>query len=130
VDLPDEVVKALRRHRARQAEQRLAAGPNWIETGLVFTTGRGTAAEPRKVVRHFKALLKKAGIAPQRFHNLRHTAASLLLVQGVHPRVVMEVLGHSRISLTMDVYSHVMPTARREAATLMNAVLTGSDRTR
>jgi integrase len=123
--LPDEVVKALRRHRARQAEQRLVAGPRWHESGLVFTTSRGTPVEPRNAVRHFKALLKKAGIAEQRFHNLRHTAASLLLAQGVHPRVVMEVLGHSRISLTMDVYSHVMPTALRDAAEAMNAVLTG-----
>ena len=84
----------------------------------------GTAYEPRNLVRHFKILLKRAELRDEsRFHDLRHTAASLLLAQGVHPRVVMEILGHSRISLTMDTYSHVMPTAMNEAAAKMDAIL-------
>jgi integrase len=68
-------------------------------------------------------LLKKAGLPDIRFHDLRHTAASLLLVQGVQPRVVMETLGHSQISLTMNTYSHVMPVLQRETAEKMGAIL-------
>lgn len=68
-------------------------------------------------------MLKKAGLPDIRFHDLRHTAASLLLVQGVQPRVVMETLGHSQISLTMNTYSHVMPVLQREAAEKMGAIL-------
>jgi len=81
------------------------------------------AARTRNVSRSFKALLKRAGLPESRFHDLRHTAASLLLAQGEHPRVVMELLGHSRISLTMDTYSHVMPAALNEAARKMDDIL-------
>jgi integrase len=123
IDLPAFALRALTRHRARQLEERLAAGPAWKNSGLVFTTIAGGPLEPRNVLRQFKGLLKKAGLAPSRFHDLRHTAASLLLAQGEHPRVVMEILGHSRISLTMDTYSHVMPTLRKEAAARMEAIL-------
>jgi integrase len=128
IQLPDIAAKALRKHRARQLEERLAAGPEWHDTGLVFTTRKGTPLEPRNQVRHFKALLKRAGLTESRFHDLRHTAASLLLAQGVHPRVVMEILGHSRISLTMDTYSHVMPSVMNEAAAKMDAILSRDQR--
>jgi len=125
IALPDVVVRALKRHKARQLEQRLAAGANWVEAGLVFTTRKGTPLEPRNVVRDFKHLLKRADLPETRFHDLRHTAASLLLAQGVHPRAVMEILGHSRISLTMDTYSHVMPATLRDAAESMDRALGG-----
>jgi integrase len=128
IQLPDVAIKALRRHRARQLEERLAAGPEWHDTGLVFTTRKGSPLEPRNQVRHFKALLKRAGLTESRFHDLRHTAASLLLAQGVHPRVVMEILGHSRISITMDTYSHVMPSMMNEAAAKMDAILSRDQR--
>ncbi len=68
-------------------------------------------------------MLRKAGLPHKRFYDLRHTCASLLLVQGVHPRVVMEILGHSQISLTMNTYSHVIPTLQEEAARKMNKLL-------
>ena len=77
------------------------------------------------MTRRFQRLLKSAGLRHQRFHDLRHACASLLLAQGVAPRVVMEVLGHSQISLTMNTYSHVMPELRREASDRMDAVLAG-----
>lgn len=126
IPLPSIAIKALRKHRAQQAEERLAAGTAWIDAGLVFTTRKGTPLEPRNLVRHFKGLLKRAGLTESRFHDLRHTAASLLLAQAVHPRVVMEILGHSRISLTMDTYSHVMPNVMNDAAAKMDAIL-GAD---
>jgi integrase len=91
--------------------------------GLVFPSTIGTPLDARNVVRQFQKLLHKAGLPHMRFHDLRHTCASLLLAQGVHPRVVMETLGHSQISLTMDTYSHVIPSLQREAADRMDALL-------
>ena len=124
ITLPPVVVSALRLHRARQLQERLLAGANWQDTGLVFTTTIGTPMDARNLTKRFQKALKGAGLPKKRFHDLRHTCASLLLVQGVHPRVVMEILGHSQMSLTMDTYSHVMPTLQQEAAGLMEALLT------
>ncbi len=73
--------------------------------------------------RDFSRLLAKSGLPKKRFHDLRHTCASLLLAQGAHPRVVMEILGHSQMSLTMDTYSHVIPALQREAAKQMDDIL-------
>jgi integrase len=89
----------------------------------VFTSTIGTPADERNVRRVFEDILTNAKLPKLRIHDLRHTCATLLLVQGVHPRVVMETLGHSQISLTQDTYSHVLPSLQREAADQMNAVL-------
>lgn len=124
--LPEFAVKALRTHRARQIQERLVAGSDWKETGHVFTTTVGTPMDERKVHCEFKRALSRAGLAPKRFHDLRHTAASLLLAQGVHPRTVMETLGHSQISLTLNTYSHVMPSVLRDAADKMQVILAGN----
>jgi integrase len=124
--LPDFAVRALRAHRARQLQERLVAGSRWKDTGHVFTTGIGTPMDERRVHAEFKKLLVTAELPPMRFHDLRHTAASLLLAQGVHPRVVMETLGHSQISLTLNTYSHVMPSALRDAADKMQALFAGN----
>lgn len=121
--LPTSTVAALREQRKRQLAERLWAGSRWQESGYVFTTSIGTPMIGSDVTRHFQALLRTAGLQAMRFHDLRHGAASLLLAQGVHPRVVMEMLGHSTITLTMNVYSHVIPDLQREAATKMEAVL-------
>ena len=101
----------------------MIAGPAWQEMDYVFTTSIGTPREPRNVTRRFQALLSRAGLPNKRFHDLRHTCASLLLAQGVHPRVVMETLGHSQIGLTMNTYSHVLPELQREAASKMDSLL-------
>ena len=90
---------------------------------MVFTTTIGALLEPGNVLRSFHSALERAGLPRKRFHDLRHTCASLLLVQGVHPRVVMQVLGHSQIGVTMDTYSHVIDELRREAAGRMDALL-------
>lgn len=110
IAMPSCVVSALRGHRARQAEERLQAGSEWCDYGLVFTTKKGTPIEPRRVDAKFKRVLKKAEVPETfRLHDSRHFAASLLLAQGVHPRTVMEILGHSEIGLTMNTYSHIVP---------------------
>src|SRR6266545_6727274 len=108
IALPSVAVNVLRTHRARQMEERLMAGSLWEDDwGLVFTTATGRPLHGTNVTRTFQQLLAKAGLRRQRFHDLRHSCASLLLAQGVHPRVVMETLGHSQIALTMNTYSHV-----------------------
>src|SRR6185369_17574193 len=118
--LPSSVLDLLRAHQVRQQEARALLGPEWKDTGLVFTTWFGTALEPHNVVRSFKRILQKADLPDIRFYDLRHTCASLLLAQGVHPRVVMEILGHSQISLTMNTYSHVMPSMQRDAVSKLD----------
>ena len=124
--LPAIVVTSLKAHRVRQLEERLKVGPAWQEHGLVFATVIGTPLEPRNVTRTFRALVTEAKLPAIRFHDLRHTAASLLLAQGVAARTIMETLGHSQISLTMDTYSHLMPALQADAAAKMDAILTAS----
>ena len=120
-------VDALRAHRARQVEERLAAGPAWKgELDLVFTTSRGAPLNARVAVSRFKALLKKVGLPEDvRFHDLRHSCASLLAHLGIHPNVVMAILGHSTSRLTMDLYTHVDPSLLRDAAAKMQGLLVG-----
>ena len=126
IALPATVVKALNRHRVRQLEARLAAGKRWQDTGLVFSTPTGTALDPRNITRAFKAILVAQKLPPIRIHDLRHSCATLLLVQGVSPRVVMETLGHSQVSLTLNTYSHVLPALQEDAAAKMDAILSNS----
>lgn len=121
---PASLVAALRVHRDRQAFERAAGGDQWRESGLVFTNTLGGPLEPSNVLKAFKRILARAGLPEQRFHDLRHAAASLLLAQRVLPRVVMEILGHTQMATTMDLYSHVMPAAHTEAAALMDQLLT------
>ena len=120
---PPIVVAALRSHRSRQLQDRLAAGSEWQDLDFVFCTQAGGPLDSRNVTRDFQRALTKAGLPHMRFHDLRHSCASLLLAQGVHPRVVMETLGHSQIALTMNTYSHVIPALQREAADRMQAAL-------
>jgi integrase len=124
--MPPVVISAPRAHRSRQAMERLAAGERWVNVDLVFPSQRGTLADGPNVTHRFHKLLKRAELPSMRFHDLRHACASLLLVQGVHPRVVMETLGHSQISLTMNTYSHVLPALQRDTADRMEAVLAHS----
>ena len=121
--MPNVVMTALRAHRVRQLEDRLAAGGAWKDSGLVFTSPIGTASEPRDVSRVFRALLAVAKPPAIRFHDRRHTAATLLLAQGVDPRTIMETLGHSQINLTLNTYSHVLPALQGAAAAKMDAAL-------
>jgi integrase len=102
--------QALRRHRAKQSEERLSLGPAWEDNHLVFPNALGKpflASSCNSV--HFLLLVRKAGLPRSRFHDLRHTAATLLLLQGVHVKVVSEMLGRASVSITIDRYSHVLP---------------------
>ncbi len=123
LNLPDIAVRTLKSRRLLQFEERLAAGEHWTDTGLVFTTGLGTPLDTGTVIRGFQRLLRRAGLPHVRFHDLRHTCASLLLSQGTSPRMIMEILGHSQIATTMDIYSHIMPAMREEAARQMDDLL-------
>ncbi len=123
IALPEPIVTALRAHKVRQLEERLVAGSRWRDTGFVFATSIGTPIEPTNVNKHFARLVAEAGVPYQRFHDQRHWCATLLLAQKVPPRVVMEILGHTQISTTMDLYGHVLDEDRREAAELMGRLL-------
>jgi integrase len=121
--MPPMIAAALRDHRERQDRERAAAGQRWTEGGLVFTTPIGTPLDGTALTKSFHKLLETAGLPQRRFHDLRHSTATLLLVQGVSPRVVMDLLGHSQIGLTMNTYSHVIPDLRRDAAHRMQDLL-------
>jgi integrase len=119
-------VDALRRQEDRQLEARRAAGERWQEWNLVFTSTVGTPLNPSNVTHALQRLLEKAGLPRQRFHDLRHCAASLLLAEGADLRTIMDVLGHSQISLTANLYTHLSEELRRDAAERMGAALSGN----
>jgi integrase len=109
-------VDALGRHLARQREERLLLGLGWDDHGLVFTNTVGKPLHPSNFLqRSFYPLLARAGLPRIRFHDLRHSAATLLLGLGIHPKIVSEMLGHSQIGITLDLYSHVTATMQQEA---------------
>ena len=128
ISLPVPIVDALRRHRAQQNEERLRAGPLWAgeRWGLVFCNELGEPLDGVVVTRSFQRKLADLGLPAQRFHDLRHAAATFLIAQGVALRVVMEILGHSTIATTADTYGHVMPELQRDATERTAAVLFGS----
>lgn len=122
IHLAAGTVEVLKEHRRRQIEERLAAGPLWEDQGLVFCNLTGKPLDPGTMSAVLHRALQKAELPAIRVHDLRHTAATLLLTQGVHPKVVQELLGHSTITLTLDTYSHVAPALHVEVATRMNAL--------
>jgi integrase len=123
--LPAMLVPLLKRHRARQAQERLAAGGEWNDAlgGLLFTTPLGRPIEPKDVQAEFKATLAAAKLPDMRLHDLRHAAATFLIAQGLPLRLVMEVLGHSTIALTANTYGHIERGMMADAASRMNTLL-------
>lgn len=115
VPLPVPCVEALRQHRGAQGRERLAAGAEWSDTGLVFTTTFGTPIEPDNLRRSWDRIRSATGDPPARFHDLRHTCVSLLLDAGVPPHVVREIIGHSAIEVTMTIYVHTSLDEKRTA---------------
>lgn len=121
IAMPVQIVTSLAEHRERQ----LAEGRALLPTAYVFTTPQGGPLEARTVLRWFADILKSAGLRHIRFHDLRHSAATLMLIQGVPARVVMDVLGHADMSM-VTTYQHVVPELQREAARRIDAFLEGS----
>jgi integrase len=117
-----ETLKQLSAHRRRQDIERMAKG--WQENDLIFPSTIGTPLEQRNFYREFKELLKIAGLPDIRFHDLRHTAATLMLLNGIPLLVVTRRLGHAKPSITLDVYGHYLPGMQSEAAALMDELVT------
>jgi integrase len=127
IALGPAAIAALHAHRAKQNAERLVAGKHYAPYDLVFATKAGTPLIRRNVLRSFKQLLERAGLAPTfRFHDLRHLSASLMLVAGVHPKTASMRLGHSSINLTLDVYSHVLDGLDADAAQRIEEAIAGA----
>jgi integrase len=117
VQLTEAAVQVLKEHLSRQRQQMERLGDRYEDQGLVFATQKGTLVNPTNLrKRSFEPLLKKAGLPSIRFHDLRHTCATLLLSRNVNPKIVFEMLGHATIAITLDTYSHVLPTMQKGAA--------------
>lgn len=125
VELSASVVAALGAHKVTTIEERWLAGQLWADHDLVFPNVLGRPRGSSNTVRAFHPLLESAGLPRVRFHDLRHTAATLMLGRDVHPKLVSEMLGHASIGITLDTYSHVLPTMHREAAEIMKDLLGG-----
>ncbi len=124
VNLTARAVVTLKAHRKRQLEERMKLAGLHEDHGLIFSTRVGTRINPENLVkRSFKPLLKKASLPEIRFHDLRHTCATLLLGRGVHPKLVQELLGHSTIAMTLDNYSHYLPSMGDQASGAMGDAL-------
>lgn len=123
VNLPEPMLKALLDHADRQDAERGRLGSAWSDSGYIFTSSIGTPIDPRNLYREFQSICRKAGLGDWHPHELRHSAASLMLAQGVKLQVVSQVLGHSSIRMTADVYGHILDPDRREAADAMGSVL-------
>ena len=124
VNLTARTVNALKAHRKRYLEERVRLSGSYDDHGLIFSTRVGTPVNPENLVkRSFKPLLEKAALPKIRFHDLRHTCATLLLGRGVHPKLVQELLGHATIAMTLDTYSHYLPSMGDQAAGAMGDAL-------
>lgn len=117
VALDPDTVAILRAHRKVQMEERLFCGPGWEETGLVFVQPDGSAIHPDRITKLFDRAVRESGLPRIRLHDIRHTHATLALQAGLHPKVVSDRLGHSSTTVTLDIYSHVIPALQEEAAT-------------
>lgn len=117
-------------HKIRQNEERLQAGTSWSNFNLIFCNRKGHHIQPTTLNQGLTRLLKRAGLPHMHVHYLRHSLASILLAMGVHPKVVQEILGHSSVSITMNIYSHVMPTMHSAAAQDLNARFKAVDHNR
>jgi len=114
--LGKSTIGKLREHKNSQLKERILLGEKWQDYDLIFPSPIGTPLDPSNVLKAYKNCLKRAGLPNLRFHDLRHSAATLMLQQGVNPKIVSEHLGHSDISLTLNTYIHVLPPMQEEAA--------------
>jgi integrase len=129
IALAQPAAEALVRHREQQQAERAFVGAAYVDRGLVFCTELGRPLIRGNVYRGFLRLLARAGLPQVRFHDLRHTCATLLLSMRVNPKVVSGMLGHASVSITLDIYSHVIPDMQQDAAAIMAALLQRTDST-
>jgi integrase len=123
VNLPAPMLAELLEHAERQKSEKRSLGRSWTNSGYIFTSTVGTPIEPRNLNREFKTICRDAGLGDWHPHELRHSAASLLLAQGVKLQVVSQVLGHASIRMTADVYGHILDPDREDAAKAMVGIL-------
>lgn len=116
ISLTEKLAAELKKHEKTINMERLAAGEDYRDHNLVVCTRVGTPLNPRNVLREFYRLMKKAKVPKIRFHDLRHTVATLMLSRNINPKIVKEILGHSDIRVTLDTYSHVLPSVHKETA--------------
>lgn len=121
--ISSSVIAALRRHRAKQNEIRLKLGPAYKDHDLVLASWTGSPVDPSDMNKDFRAAIRLAGVPAIRFHDLRHTHATLLLQLGEHPKVVAERLGHASVTITLDTYSHVLPSMQKRLADRLESAL-------
>lgn len=119
-----ETLRQLMEHRKRQDHERLCG--KWQDHDMVFASARGTPLDLRNVLRDFKEILRDAGLPNMRFHDMRHTAATLMLLHGIPLLVVSRRLGHAKPSITLDIYGHYLPGMQGMAASLMDELVTPS----
>lgn len=123
IALPARCLQSLKLHHVQQQREREAAGTAWQHSGHVFTTAQGGSIDPTNLTRAFTTLLRKAGLRRIRFHDLRHSTATLLLEQGVELVVIKELLGHAHIGVTATVYAHVRLRLQRNAIDTLSTAL-------
>jgi integrase len=121
--MPAVLMAQLQKHRAAQQQERLLCGSKWQDYDLVFCTPIGTPLDPANVLKKFHSLLKATGLPKRRLHDLRHSCASLLISQGVDLKVIQVILGHSQISITANLYTHIALAVKRDALSKMDAIL-------
>ncbi|MFJ3585994.1 tyrosine-type recombinase/integrase [Streptomyces sp. NPDC090127] len=127
IALPTECLRSLKKHQERQDKERETAGSAWTDSGLVFTTPTGQPLDPANLTRRFRSFLNRAGLRRIRFHDLRHSTATLLLEQGVDLVVIKELLGHAHIGVTAGVYAHVRLRLQRQAINALGHALGDQD---
>jgi integrase len=115
IPIADEVIEALKGHKAIQNQHKLLAGRGYNNADLVFCSNIGNPIDPRNFTEQFERAIKQANLPRVRFHDMRHSHATMLLLHNVQPKIVQDRLGHSTISMTMDTYSHILPGMQEEA---------------
>jgi integrase len=123
---PGRCHTTLREYRRGQAAERLLVGSDYTDHDLVFAEPDGLPIHPDEFRKRFEIRIARSGLPPIRFHDLRHSYATLALRAGVHPKVVAEVLGHANISITLDTYSHAIPAMQESAAATIARLVFGS----
>ncbi|QIZ07625.1 site-specific integrase [Priestia megaterium] len=123
ISITPSLTKEFKKIYKLQLEHKLLLGQGYHDLDLVFAQKNGKPIQPTEMARNYRKMVDKSGLPYIRFHDLRHTHATLLLQQGVHPKVVSERLGHSTIGITMDTYTHVLPNMQKEAALLLEQLI-------